>query len=256
MTLRELTALEEGQVTLRQYGDEVGRTLETLWTHWRPREGFPVPVGVLRIGRRQGGGRPEPVYSREQLNQFRATQPDLWGRRRIRLVIGHDDSEQVTLAEFADLTGITVPGPNVGGCPPAGPDGLFRLGDLATWQNTRPASAGPELALTRLGSGALVTLGAFARLVHRDRKTVTQYRGRDGAGFPPPAQGRQWRLETLAAWWNSRPGSGRRPATRQHSLQPGGDGGCPSVTGVPSAPPRRLRGRLGPRCRRGGVSQR
>lgn len=203
--------LDGGLVTLRQYGKEIGRTVGTLWAHWRPRDGFPQPADFRQPDRHQGGGRPEPVYWRADLDEFRATQPDLWGRRNIRLIVGYPDSARVTLAAFTEITSVAAD-PDSGGCPPAGPDGLRRLGDLAAWQQTRSAAHGPELALTALGPDELVTLGAFARLVGRSRKTVTQYRDRDGAGFPPAAGDRQWHLGTLAAWWNSRPGSGRRPA--------------------------------------------
>ena len=213
MSLKELELpLDAGLVTLRQYGDEIGWQLASLYTHWRTRAGFPEPVGAVRVGRQQGGGRPEPVYRRADLGRFRAAQPDLGPSRSTRLIIGHDDSERVTIAGFAALAGVPAPDPGAGGCPQAGPDGHRRLGDLVAWQNARPAPGVPELVLTPLGPGTLVTLGAFARIVRRDRKTVTQYRDRDGAGFPPPAEDRKWRLEALAAWWNSRPGSGRRAA--------------------------------------------
>jgi hypothetical protein len=214
--------LAPGLVTLRDYAGQVGRGLTALQAHWRGAiPGFPEPVGEVPA---PGRGRADPVYRQADLDQFRAGHPErLWGRRGTRLVTGHDEGERVSLDAFAAISGIPAPGA-ADGCPPAGDDGLWPLRGLVAWHNSRDITAGPVLALTSLSDDELVTLGAFARMVGRDNKTVTQYRDSD-PGFPAPADTTRtsrstrdklrYRLGCLAAWWNGRPlarGPSRRAA--------------------------------------------
>lgn len=193
--------LPPGLVTLRDWAEEVDRTLMTIHVDWKPAGGFPDPVGVIRSG---GPGRTEQVFERDALNTWRAGQPRLWGRRTVRLITGHGESEEVTLGEFAGLSGLPEPDPAADGLPAPDPGGRYRLGELITWHNARPPWAGPVLAATELGADTLVFLGGFARLIDKDGKTVTQCRGKPG--FPRPVTGRKYRLGELAAWWGARPG--------------------------------------------------
>lgn len=211
MEQRFTRPLPPGLVTLHDYAKSVDRTWMFLHAHWKPRAGFPARVGTLPPPGRNSGGPPEDVFDEAELNAFRASQPDLWGRRGTRLILGHDPLKRVSLAGFAALAGLPVPEP--AGCPPPGADGLWPLGELAAWHNGRSSAAGPRLAVTELGELALVTLGAFARIVGLDRKTITQYRGTPG--FPEPVDGKLYRLGEMARWIAARPGRPPRPGQRR-----------------------------------------
>ena len=45
--------LPPGHITLKDYAPQTGRALGTIETHWRPKPGFPEPVGELPSRGRQ-----------------------------------------------------------------------------------------------------------------------------------------------------------------------------------------------------------
>ena len=142
--------LPPGQATLDDYGKSIGRTKDYIRTYWRPRPGCPDPVGQLAARGRNGGGRGELVFDTAALDAFRATQPDLWGRRTTPLLVtGHDEDERMTLGYFAgNVAGVhpeTVTQYRAqDGFPAAGDDGKYRLGDLVEfWNHGRPGKRGP-----------------------------------------------------------------------------------------------------------------
>ena len=201
--------LPPGMVTLRAWAGEVGRDWRSIHSNWKPREGFPARAGVTAAGAgNNGGGLPEDVFERQQLNDWRAGEPDLWGRRSVRLITGHGEDARVSLPLFARLAGTAVPSAAAPGFPLPLEGDFYRLGDLIGWQNAQPPSAGPLLAATALGRETLVSLAAFARLVGKAGKTVTQYRHHPR--FPQPADGRSYLLGEVADFWNRRPGKGGR----------------------------------------------
>jgi hypothetical protein len=194
-------------VTLRQWAGHIDRTWGYLHWHVVTRPGFPAPVGIASRGRgRNGGGLLPYLYALESLNQFRRTQDDLWGRRATRVITGRSPDDRVSLAEFGELAAADTADP--GGIPEAGPDGLWPLGELAAWQDSRPPWAGPRMAVTSLGREHLLTRYAFSKIIMVDPKTVRQYTAHEH--FPGPAAEENgapvYRLGDLADFWNSRPG--------------------------------------------------
>jgi hypothetical protein len=144
--------------TLRRWATAHGRTPEYVRIFWRPRRGFPAPIGALPARGRHGGGEGELLFDEKDLDIWLATQPDLQPPERI------DPS-------------------------------------------TLPA------ADTR------ITLGRFAALIGKDRKTVTQHR--DRPEFPEPGSDGSYRLGDLILYWNNR--TGRRGPSRGGSSAPGRD---------------------------------
>jgi len=194
--------LPPGLTTLREYAPRVGRTPEYLEIRWRKLEGFPAPLYELPSAARNGGGQGELVYSETALDAFRELHPSLWGHRSVRLVIARRLDERVTVAQFAEITGLDAGRAAARpGCPPAGDDGRRALGDLVAWHNASPGPE-PALAVTPLGARELVTVTAFARLVERDPKTVRQYQGTPD--FPGARDGKRYLLGQMARWWNGR----------------------------------------------------
>jgi hypothetical protein len=118
-----------------------------------PRDGFPTPVGELRGGGRNSGGRRPKVYRRADLVQFRDGQQDLHGQGNGKLETSLDLDAQVTLSYFADHSAWEGGGkPNRKtitqhrdrpGFPRGGPGGKYRVGDLLTYFNGRSGGRGP-----------------------------------------------------------------------------------------------------------------
>lgn len=103
----------------------------------------------------------------------------------------------------------------VGELPPRGRHGggrgeqLYDEAALDAWRSAQSDLDPPErIELFALGIGAneWITLGRFAGLIGKARKTVTQHRGRPG--FPEPGADGTYRVGDLLAYWNAR--SGRR----------------------------------------------
>ena len=206
--------LPPGKLTLREYAPKVGRSARYIGDHWRSRPGFPTPAGELRARGRRGGGRGELVYEETALDAFRASQPDLWGQRTDTIAVtGRSLDERVTLGDFANHIAhedceTVARHADQDGFPPAGTDGLYRLGDLISYWNTRP------LLVTDRDHDDRMTLSAFAdEVVEKSRKTVTQYRDQ----LPPPGADGRYRLGDLIGFWNTgRPGK-RGPAAKSEA---------------------------------------
>jgi len=109
------------------------------------------------------------------------------------------------------------PGP-VGELPPRGFRGggrgehLYDQAELDAWLAAQPDLTPPK----RIDPGAIqlspderITLGRFAALIGKDRKTVTQHR--DRSGFPKPGGEGTYRFGDLIKYWNNRAGR-RGPA--------------------------------------------
>lgn len=91
---------------------------------------------------------------------------------------------------------------------------LFSEAALDSWFAAQPGLAAPtriDPAQLRLDPEERITLGRFAALIGKDRKTVAQHRGRPG--FPEPVSGDLYRAGDLVAYWNGR--LGRRSRTNQ-----------------------------------------
>jgi hypothetical protein len=108
----------------------------------------------------------------------------------------------------------------VGELPPAGHHGggrgehLYDQAALNAWLAAQPDLAPPDRVdprTLRIAGDERVTLGRFAALIGKDRKTVTQHR--DRPGFPEPGIDGLYRAGDLLEYWNSRPG--RRGAARR-----------------------------------------
>jgi hypothetical protein len=142
--------LPRGLATLAEYAQRVGRSKDYIRTYWRPRPGFPDPVGKLAAQGRNGGGRGELVWKIAALDAFRASQHDLWGRRTTQLLVtSRNMDERMTLGYFADNVAevhrkTITQYRGQSGFPAAGDDGKYRLGDLVDWWNHgRPGKRGP-----------------------------------------------------------------------------------------------------------------
>lgn len=140
----EQEAIPAGLTTLRAWSTRQGRVYDYVRQFWRPRPGFPEPVGELRPRGRHGGGRGEHLYDEAALDGWRSAQSDL------------DPPERI------------------------------------------------ELSALGISADERVTLGRFAGLIGKDRKTVTQHR--DRPGFPAAGEGGKYRAGDLLAYWNARPG--------------------------------------------------
>lgn len=84
---------------------------------------------------------------------------------------------------------------------------LFDETALDAWLAAQPELGPPErIELSALGTGAdeRITLGRFASLIGKARKTVTQHR--DRPGFPDAGADGTYRLGDLLAYWNARTG--------------------------------------------------
>ena len=89
---------------------------------------------------------------------------------------------------------------------------LFNEAALDAWLAAQSDLASPERidpAVLRIAPTERITLGRFAALIGKDRKTVTQHRSRPG--FPEPDPDGLYRAEELIKYWNTR--TGRRRAT-------------------------------------------
>jgi hypothetical protein len=145
--------LPPGVLTLDDYASRAGRSKDYIRIFWRPRAGFPDPVGELRATGRHGGGRGKLAYSQAALDQFRAANPDLWGRgwdSALLEITDRSPDERISLGNFAkhvaDTHRTTVT--HYRGqdrFPQSGDDGLYRLGDLVHyWNHGRPSKQGPS----------------------------------------------------------------------------------------------------------------
>jgi hypothetical protein len=113
------------------------------------------------------------------------------------------------------------PGP-VGELPPTGNRGggrgehLYDEAALDAWLAAQPGLSPPERidpGAVRLDPDERITLGRFAALVGKDRKTITQHR--DRPGFPEPEADGTYRFGDLIEYWNNR--AGRRGSARSGS---------------------------------------
>jgi hypothetical protein len=98
---------------------------------------------------------------------------------------------------------------------------LFDEKHLDAWLAAQPDLQPPE----RIDAATLdtvaqerVTLGRFAAVIGKDRKTVTQHR--DRPGFPAPGDDGKYSLADLLRYWNTRTGR-RGPARHPSPLTPG-----------------------------------
>jgi len=199
--------LPPGLATLDDYGERIGYQETYIHWRWHPRPGFPEPVGETPA-RGGHGRRPKLVYEIKSLDAFRATQDDLWGRRKMTRVTttldldlrftadqfaGLAEVEPAVLALYQALDGF-----------PAAEDGTYRLGDLVAYWNTRP------IVLEEHDPDEKMTLGKIATVLGVARKTVTQYKD-DDPEFPSPTAGSQYRIGDVVDYLNNRPGK-RGPA--------------------------------------------
>lgn len=84
---------------------------------------------------------------------------------------------------------------------------LFDQAALDAWLVGQPDLHPPvriDPAALRIDSGERITLGRFAALIGKDRKTITQHRGRPG--FPQPDPDGAYRAGELIEYWNTRTG--------------------------------------------------
>jgi hypothetical protein len=98
---------------------------------------------------------------------------------------------------------------------------LFDEKRLDTWLAAQPDLQPPERidpTAVRAAPDERVTLGGFAGVIGKDRKTVTQHR--DRPGFPTPGPDRKYSLTDLLRYWNTR--TGRRGPTLPPSPAPPG----------------------------------
>ena len=87
---------------------------------------------------------------------------------------------------------------------------VFSEDELDAWLAAQPNLAPPERidpAAIEIAPDQRITLGRFAKLIGKDRKTVTQHR--DRAGFPTSGPDGTYRFADLLKYWNSRPGRRR-----------------------------------------------
>jgi hypothetical protein len=84
---------------------------------------------------------------------------------------------------------------------------LFDQAELDSWLAAQPDLAAPERiapGTIRIDPRERITLGRFAALIGKDRKTITQHR--DRPGFPEADEDGTYRAGDLLDYWNSRPG--------------------------------------------------
>ncbi len=96
---------------------------------------------------------------------------------------------------------------------------LFEEAALNAWLAAQDDLHPPERvdpSGLEVGENDRVTLGRFAALIGKDRKTVTQHR--DRPGFPAPSADGTYRLGDLVRYWNARTGR-RGPARKKASAQ-------------------------------------
>jgi len=199
--------LPPGLATLGDYGKLIGYQETYLHWRWHPREGFPEPVGETPA-RGGHGRRPKLVYEIKQLDAFRATQDDLWGRRKMtRVTTTLDLDLRFTAEQFAALAevepAVLALYQALDGFP-AAEDGTYRLGDLVAYWNTRP------IVLEEHTGDERMTLGQIAGVLGVARKTVSQYKD-DDPDFPAPDGDGRYRIGDVVDYLNGRPGR-RGPA--------------------------------------------
>ncbi|MGH3157034.1 MAG: hypothetical protein ACRDNF_10715 [Streptosporangiaceae bacterium] len=98
---------------------------------------------------------------------------------------------------------------------------LFDEAHLDAWLAAQPDLQPPERidpAALRAAPDERVTLGRFAGVIGKDRKTVTQHR--DRPGFPDPGPDGKYSLADLLRYWNTRTGR-RGPARHPFPTTPG-----------------------------------
>jgi hypothetical protein len=84
---------------------------------------------------------------------------------------------------------------------------LFDEAALDAWLATQTDLEPPErinLAVLSVGLDERITLGRFAGLIGKNRRTVTQHR--DRSGFPAPGDDGRYRAGDLLDYWNQRLG--------------------------------------------------
>jgi hypothetical protein len=131
--------LPPGLTTLRRWAARQGRTYDHVRQYWRKLRGFPEPAGTLEPAEHRRG-RHELVFDEAALDAWLASRPELAPPTRV-MDLQVDPDERITLGRFATLIGRankTVTQhrgrPNF---PQAGVDGLYRVGDLIQYWNTR-----------------------------------------------------------------------------------------------------------------------
>jgi hypothetical protein len=135
------------RVTLAQWAEQHGRTLRSVYTHWKPHPDFPAPVG--RRPRPTGGGTAFDEYDLHELETWLTSQP----RKRPPppIVFAGPPDELVTLSAFASRArsgGNPVDGKTVYQCRgrpgfPAPVQGSsYRAGDVLTFLNSRRPGSG------------------------------------------------------------------------------------------------------------------
>jgi len=90
---------------------------------------------------------------------------------------------------------------------------LYDESALDGWIAAQPDLDPPErieLSMLEIGADDRITLGRFADIIGKARKTVSQHRDREG--FPVPGAGGRYRAGDLLAYWNAR--TGRRGKAR------------------------------------------
>jgi hypothetical protein len=182
--------------------------------------GTVIPCAGAKVGTR-GGGAWRPARLVHDDMGMSPSQPDdqipsgmttlrMWGP-------GHGRSGDYIRRNWRNRDGFPPPS---GVLPPRGRNGggrgelLFYQAELDAWIAAHPDSATPERvdpAATQIDPSERITLGRFAALIGKARKTVTQHR--DRAGFPEADADALYRPGDLLDYWNSR--SGRRGPTRR-----------------------------------------
>jgi len=145
--------LPEGLITLHQYGQQAGRPAALTWGS---RPGFPGPVGQLSPSRRR-------VYREAEIGQWVTGQPTAGGGHLD--MAGRTPDDRISLTAFAKNVAHTraewlIEQRRMGnGFLPAGPDGRYRLGQLAAFYASLTAASAPG-RVPAARDPVLVELGA------------------------------------------------------------------------------------------------
>lgn len=141
-----------GWITLRRWAPRHGRTFGYVQRYWRGQPGFPAPVGELPSRGRHGGGRGELLFDEAALDTWLAAHPDLGSPERIDpAASGIDLDERITLGRFAALVGkarkTVTQHRGRPGFPAADEEGLYRVGDLFEYWNSRTGRRGQSFGV-------------------------------------------------------------------------------------------------------------
>ena len=118
------------RVSLRDIATSTGRSLITVRVHWATKEDFPAARGQGPAG--------ENLYEAADWAAWWDRHPELHSPA----FTPPDPERRVTLTTFAELVGrdprTITQYKDTEGFPSPGPDGTYRLGNLAVWWNNRP----------------------------------------------------------------------------------------------------------------------